>query len=32
MGKLDAAQTTMSGTFTLSGGFNGEGTFKGTKQ
>ena len=31
-GKLDAKQTTMGGTFKLSGGFNGEGTFKGTKQ
>jgi hypothetical protein len=31
-GKLDAKSTTMDGTFTLSGGFKGEGTFKGTKQ
>ena len=31
-GKLDANNTTMAGTFTLSGGFNSEGTFKGTRQ
>ena len=31
-GKLDAKGTMMDGTFTLSGGFKGEGTFKGTKQ
>jgi hypothetical protein len=31
-GKLDAKNTTMGGTFTLSGGFKGEGSFTGTKQ
>ena len=31
-GKLDAKNTTMGGTFTLSGGFKGGGSFTGTKQ
>lgn len=31
-GKIDAKGTTIDGTFTLAGGFKGDGTFKGTKQ